>query len=122
LESSSRSGKIKGSFKRLWTAAFSLAEHNLQWGTHQQKAWAHASMVELALLSTLWRVPQKCREVALRHANKALEIKAMALYPDAHFDGYSIWRQLWRYGEWGWGPQHLQDLSSELAKLLDYRK
>jgi len=121
LEKSSGNSKVSKTFKRLWGAATVRAEDNLRWGSLRQKAWAHASMAELALLSMLWRDSTYCRDEALHHVKKVLEIKYLSQYEDAGFDVFSLWRQLFRYDVFDWGSEEMRTLSGELEKMLNKR-
>jgi hypothetical protein len=108
-------------FKRRWTLASALAEENLVWGTVQQKAWAHGSLAELALLSTPWRQPGECEAEALRHIEELFAISSMGSYPGSKFDTYGVLRQLSRYSRWKWGDEPMVELSLRLCEELKRR-
>jgi hypothetical protein len=110
--------KLSKQFEQLWTAAQARAEDNLNWGTPQQQNWAQASLVELALLSSLWREPQQCLDDALPSVNRMLEMEKLGQYAWARFDVSSLARHLLRYTRWEWGSTEMQALAMQLTQRL----
>jgi hypothetical protein len=125
LDKDPKTSKVSDKFKQLWAAAHARAEDSLHWGDLQQKAWAHASLIELQVLSLALEEPartaQRCLAEALQHLQLALEIRDMRQYEQADFDVHSLRRQLSRYDIWGWGTEDMRWLSDELEKKLEER-
>jgi hypothetical protein len=119
-----RGEKVSLRFRQLWGAAFARAHDNLQWGSLQQRAWAHASLAELHLLSMLWRKdPQRCASKMDRHVEQAISIweMAQAQYEDARFDLLSLSRQLNRYELWDWGTKEMRDHARNMYFMIHKR-
>jgi hypothetical protein len=121
LGTSTAASTVSRTFKRLWGAAVVRAEDNLRWGRTRQKAWAHGSLLELALMSMLWRDPMRCRAEAFRHLYQAIDIWSMSLEEDALFDADSLDRQLFLYDFWDWGSKDISKLSKELSNVIRER-
>jgi hypothetical protein len=125
LDKDTKTSKVTRKFKQLWAAAYVRAEDNLHWGSVQQKAWAHASMAELQILSLSWKDPAKhlkrCRAEAIQHVERALDIREMRQYEQANFDVRSLRHQLVLYSLWEWGTDEMKQLGDELYWMIRAR-
>lgn len=103
--------------------AKAIARDNLEWGRPQQKVWAYASLVELAILE-LWEGKAKVEQLesrARQHLQELFAITRHNLYDpkEAVFDERSTLRELKRYAAWGWGNAAIQALSTTLSRLME---
>ncbi|MCC6551786.1 MAG: CHAT domain-containing protein [Polyangiaceae bacterium] len=110
-------------FADRWTTARVIARDNLVSATPQIVVWAHGALIELYVLAQLLPAEHPARENAwamgIRHVDQLLAILSTDPYEDAHFDAYSVLRQLRRYTDWWWRDRHeLRRLPDELGQRL----
>ncbi|HEX8819790.1 MAG TPA: CHAT domain-containing protein [Archangium sp.] len=110
-------------FPRHRKLAEAIAQDNLEWGSPQQRVWAHASLAELALLE-LWEDNAKTEELtrkAHQHLREFFSLTRRNLYApkEALFDERSTLREMKRYATWSWGNEAMRALSKELSALME---
>lgn len=110
--------------RRRCEAAAVVAEDNITWGEPWQRAWAHSSLAELALLSALWEEDaEACKRRALEQLQRMFDLTRMGLYPaeQATFDERSTLRQLKRYMEWKTYGERLAGIGTALCEEMERR-
>ena len=109
--------------RRQLRLAKAIARDNLEWGRPQQKVWAYASLVELAILE-LWEGKAKVEQLesrARQHLQELFAITRHNLYDpkEAVFDERSTLRELKRYAAWDWGNDAMRALSTTLSRIME---
>ena len=121
---------MPNSFANLWLTAYTLASDSLDAGyprlsspPAQRAVWAHGSLAELFVLAQKLPEGHWAREQAAvkarEHVASLINLVQSRAYAQVDFDGYSVLRQLRRYGSRWWRGDaiHLA-LPDALVELL----